>query len=220
MKSFGYTKAVLVTIGILLISALLFFLQKLVGLETLRETILKSGPLGPLVFIFFMFLSHVLAPIQGAPFYFLSFAIYGKWTLIYTHIAYLLSSVVNFWIARKFGRNIVIKLVGRASMQKIDHISVHEGVKALLIMRFFQGWINDFISYAAGLTAMKFSTYYIISFLAPLPWTILTFLFFDQVPQETAFFWALALGGTFFIIPPIYYFLHHKFSKGKISHTT
>ncbi|MDP3093283.1 MAG: VTT domain-containing protein [bacterium] len=213
------TKRLIVLVVIILfVSGLLFYLQKLIGLENIRQFIIRAGPFGPAIYILLIILTHIFAPLQGLPFYFLSFAIYGKWTVVYTHIAYLISSITNFWIARKFGRDIIVKLVGHEGMQKIDHISIHEGPKALFIIRLFQGWINDFVSYAAGLTPLKFSTYYIISFLAPLPLTILTFLFFNQIPQNQVFFLSMTIGLLFFIVPPIYYFLKHKFSGNKISH--
>lgn len=213
-------KVVIFLLVISSVSALLFYLQNRIGLEKIREIIIQAGPLGPVVFIFLLLLTYIFAPLQGTPFYFLSFALFGKWTLIYTHITYLIAAFINFWIARKFGRNIVIKLVGKDGMAKIDHIATHEGVKALIIMRLFYGLANDFVSYAAGFTSMKFRTYYLISLIVPIPYTVGLFLFFNKIPQEQVFFVSLGIGIIFVVIPPVYYFLKHRFYGKKILHKT
>ena len=177
-KRQAISKAIGFIIVILIISGILFYIQRLIGLEPIKTFILKSGPLGPITYIFLMVLSHVFAPIQGAPIYFLGFAVFGNWTLVYTYFAHLISSFTNFWIARKYGRELVIKLTGNEAMKKIDNLAENNGIKILIILRLFQGFISDFVSYAAGLTAIKFSTYYIISALATIPGVLIAFLLF------------------------------------------
>ena len=203
-------KAVSLITVILIISGVLFYLQKLIGLETLKYFILQSGPLGPILYILLMVLSHIFAPIQGAPIYFLGFAVFGNWTLVYTYMAHLISSFTNFWIARKYGRELVIKLTGNEAMKKIDNLAENNGIKILIILRLFQGFISDFVSYAAGLTAIKFSTYYIISALATIPGILIAFLLVELAPEGQAFFWSLSAGGILFVVPSIYYFLKAK----------
>lgn len=212
-------KALLAILIIISISALLIYLQNRVGLENIRQVVLKAGVWGPVVYIFLQLLTHIVAPLQGSPFFLMAIAVFGRSAVIYTYIVSVISSFTNFWIARKLGRDIVIKLVTRDGMKKIDHIATtQEGVKALIIIRFFQGYISDFVSYAVGLTPMKFKTYYLISVLVPLPWTIGWFLFFSRVPQERVFFWVVITGGIAFIIPPTYYYLKHKIVKGRVVH--
>lgn len=103
-----------------------------------------------------------------------------------------------------------MKLVGKEAMSKVDHLASHEGAKLLVAMRLFQGFISDYISYAAGFTSIKFSMYYLVSLVVPIPWTIIMFIFFDSIPQQQMFGWMLAVGAVFFVIPPIYYYLKHQ----------
>lgn len=203
-------KAIFIFLGITAISGTLIYLQNLIGLETIKLLIIRAGFWGPLVYILLHLITHIVAPIQGSPFLILAIAIFGKWAIIYTYIVVVMSSFTNFWLSRKFGRGIVVKLVGHDGMQKIDKISEKEGVKALIIMRFFQGFISDFVSYAAGLTSIKFSTYYLVSIIVPIPQTLSMFFFFNLFPQEQVFFWTLSIGAVFFITPPLYYFLKNR----------
>lgn len=209
-KRQAITKLIIFVAVILFISGSLFYLQRLIGLETLKSFILQSGPLGPITYIFLMILSHIFAPIQGSPIYFLGFAVFGQWTLVYTYFAHLISGLTNFWLARKYGREIVVKLVGNESMKKIDQLAQNDGVKLLIILRLFQGFISDFVSYAAGLTAIKFSTYYIITILANIPGMFLAYIIYEMAPQGQEFFWILGVGGLLFILPSIYYYLKAK----------
>ena len=212
-------KALVFFLLITTISAVLIYIQNRIGLEKIKEVIVEAGIWGPILYILLHLLTHIVAPLQGSPFFILAIAIFGKWAIIYTYIVSVISSFTNFWISRKLGRDIVTKLVSKDGMVKIDHIaSSQEGVKTLIIMRFFQGYITDFVSYAAGLTSIDFKKYYLISVLVPLPWTFGWFFFFDKLPQEKVFFWALITGGVAFIIPPTYYYLKHKIVHGKVVH--
>ena len=217
-KKEAIRKAITLILVILAISGVLLYAQKAIGLERIRQVVSGAGVWGPVIFVFLVLLTHVFAPIQGSPVVILGFGLFGKWAVIYLYLATVVSSIANFWIARKLGREVVMKLVGKGAMAKVDHIAVHEGAKMLIIMRFFQGWITDYISYAAGFTSIKFATYYLISLVVPLPWTVLMFLFFDLVPYQQMFGWMLAVGAVFFVIPPIYYYLKHRFTKRHIEH--
>lgn len=204
-------KALIFLLIITIVSGILLYIQKIIGLAKIQQLVAESGVWGPVVLIFLVVLTHIFAPIQGYPFIILGFAIFGKWTIFYVYLATIVSSFTNFWIARKFGRGIVVKLVGKEAMSKVDHIASHEGVKLLVAMRLFQGFISDYISYAAGFTSIKFPVYYLVSLVVPIPWTIIMFIFFDSIPQQQMFGWMLAVGAVFFIIPPIYYYLRYRF---------
>jgi len=57
-------------------------------------------------------------------------------------------------------------------MQKIDEFTEYYGVGALIFLRLFSGYMTDFVSYAYGLTKIKFSVYFLISILVPIPWLL------------------------------------------------
>lgn len=201
------------------VSAILLYVQNSIGITTIQDVVAEAGIWGPALFILIILLTHVFAPIQGSPFVIVGFAVFGKWAVVHIYLATAISSLINFWIARKFGRNLVTRFVGKAAMAKVDHIATHEGVKVLIIMRLFQGFVTDFISYAAGFTSIRFPAYYLVSLLAPLPWTILMFIFFDSIPQQQVFGWMLVIGAVFFVIPPTYYFLKHRLAGKRLEHT-
>ena len=122
------------------------------------------GVCGYLVIIGYVVLSHVFAPIAGSPGVTLGITIYGVSTGLWLlYIGSMISASINFYVARRFGRNRVEKFVGKDSMKKIDEFVSVEGEEALIISRLLGFAFFDFISYAAGLTLIKFKKYMIIT---------------------------------------------------------
>lgn len=201
---------ILVFVGI---SSAIGILQYKIGLENIRTLIIDAGIWGPVIYIFLHLLTHIFAPISGSPFYFVALAVFGKWAFIYTYIVVALSSFTNFWIARKLGRGVVVKLVGVNAMDKVDSLTEKKGVKALIVLRLFCGFITDFISYAAGLTSIKFSSYYVVSLIIPVIWATIGFFLFGLVSEKVVYAYALAGGTVTFIVPPIYYFVKDRIVK-------
>ena len=110
------------------------------------------GTWGYLVIIIYTVFSHVFAPISGSPAVFLAVTLYGLNTGVFLlYIASLVSSTINFWISRRYGRGLVVKFVGEKSMKEIDELVAVQGKQMLLVSRLFGFSIFEFISYAAGL---------------------------------------------------------------------
>lgn len=142
------------------------------------ETIVqKAGLLGPLVFILLITLCQVFAPVSGTPIFFAGYLMFNNRVQFYNYLAYLIASYINFTISRKWGRRWVIKLVGRDDMSRVDSFTKSYGVKSLIFLRVFQGYLSDFISYAYGLTNISFKKYFVVSIFAPIPWLLFWHLF-------------------------------------------
>ncbi|MEZ6255492.1 MAG: VTT domain-containing protein [Patescibacteria group bacterium] len=152
-----------ITLIVLYIALKMLVLPYLTSIE-FQEFIQNLGPWGYIVVVGYTVLSHVLAPLVGSPVFIVSIIVYGLNTsLTLLFITQLISSVINFWIARKYGRNLVRKLVGKKSMADIDKFTTLEGKKVLVIVRLFGFSVFDFVSYGIGLTNMKFKDYYLIT---------------------------------------------------------
>jgi uncharacterized membrane protein YdjX (TVP38/TMEM64 family) len=132
-----------------------------------RAFVENLGPWGPAAIVLFTALSQIIAPMPGSPGVVVGIAVYGwaeaRW---YTYIGSLLSAVIAFWIARKFGRPWVRKLVGKKGLEEVDEFTTVEGTEALLVARLIGFHLYDYISYAGGLTNMGFEKYFIITAIA------------------------------------------------------
>lgn len=172
---------------IVIIFLLVYFIGSRIPEVTIREMIKTAGPLGPIILIIFIWLTNVVAPLSATPFYFVGYYLFGQTTVIYSFIATFIASMTNFWIARIWGRKLVIKLAGEDSLQKIDRLTENYGIQTLFIIRVFLSQFYDVVSYVFGLTPMKFAPYIIISTLGTIPGTLLWYFLSTKVHNPLIF---------------------------------
>lgn len=177
---------------IIALSVALFFIGRQIPKEAIEELVRGSGPLAPIVYIILHQISFVFAPISGFPFLVAGFYLFGKNVIIYNYFVIIIGSAINFLIAKKWGRPIVRRFVGEKSLAKIDSYSRTYGKTTLIALRIIQGGIGDFVSYAYGLTTMRFRTYMIITILASIPGNALWYFIISKT-DNTDFYIAVSL---------------------------
>jgi uncharacterized membrane protein YdjX (TVP38/TMEM64 family) len=147
------------------------------NVSQLKQLILSMGIFGPLMIMFLIIVSMVFSPIAAFPIWLASLALYGFGpTLVYILIANNLGSVINFYVARRWGRSVVTKFVGQKGLAKIDGIAEVVGLEILVLGRVFGGASGDYLSYAAGLTKMEFRPYLLITVFGTIPPIVLNIL--------------------------------------------
>lgn len=140
--------------------------------------LLQAYPyLAPLIVIGVRFITIVIAPLPGIPVSFASIA-FLPWqeAWLYNIIAVELGSVCAFFIARRFREPVVARF---ASVRQVHEwqktVSDRTQFWAFAALRFLSVSAFDFVSYAAGLTAISFRTFIIASLLVDIP---VSFVFF------------------------------------------
>ena len=78
-----------------------------------------------------------------------------------------------FFIARYFGRPVVVKLVSEPALAASDRFFERYGKHAVLIARLVPIISFDVISYGSGLTGMRFLGFWLATGIGQLPATIL-----------------------------------------------
>lgn len=168
-----------------------FLVMILIGLAVPKDSIHKmienAGPWGVVVLIFFLWVTNVIAPLSGSPFLFAGFYSYGQMSVVYAFIAAFIASVTNFWIARIWGRNVVVTLVGKSSLEKIDDLTKDYGLQTLFIFRLFLKEFHDVISYSFGLTNLSFKSYIIVSTMGMIPATVIWYLISLKIRDPVTF---------------------------------
>jgi len=127
------------------------------GIDQIRANISQFGLWAPLVLMLLRMISIVIPAIPGTGYSLLAGGLFGfTQGLIAIAIADAIACTINFYIAKRYGRNLVQKFVGEKFMDKVDAINQKylEGniflVTALLMTGLF-----DFVCYGVGLTQMK-----------------------------------------------------------------
>lgn len=169
----------------IILFGVIYLIGKSISEENIRQIINNAGPMGPVVFILLMLLTYILAPLSGTPVLFIGFYAFGQNVIFYASVAAFFASITNFWISRIWGRSIVKKLIGKEEVHKVDKFTQNYGLLALFISRIFLKGFHDIISYAAGLTSIKFSRYLLVSTIGMIPgvsiWYILASFIDDPV---------------------------------------
>lgn len=138
--------------------------------DTIQTTIESFGVFGPLALIGYTTLSHIVAPLAGTPGFLVGVTVFGvERAIMYIYIGSMISASANFFIGRRFGRSIVSRFVGKSSMHKVDSITTVAGPGILAVLRLLGIAVFEEISYAAGLTNMRFREYILITIFASIP---------------------------------------------------
>jgi len=158
-------------LGVVVLSLLAHLVSLLTGSLEISQFTYELGILGPIFLILGVAFGGIFVPMTSLPFLLAGLALYGFWpTFIIFYIGNtILAPIVDFWVARKYGRTVVAKLAGKRALQEIDKIVEVSGVKVLIVLRTLGGLLFDSISYAVGLTNMNFRTYVLATATLPIP---------------------------------------------------
>src|SRR5690554_2659516 len=87
--------------------------------ERIKEYIISYGALGPIIIIIIQIIQVVISPIPGMITSLVAGALYGVfWGFLLNIFGILLGSLVAFYLAKTFGKPLVIRLIGRKSYEK------------------------------------------------------------------------------------------------------
>jgi uncharacterized membrane protein YdjX (TVP38/TMEM64 family) len=130
-------------------------------------------------------LTYVFAPLTTGPIQFASGALFGVWEgIAYSLIGEALGGSINFWIGRKFGRPVVLRLAGEQGLVKAEeyyHLVGEWRGLALARLVLFAMW--DFLSYVIGFTPVRYRHYLLVSLIV------------GAIPTAAAVFLGSQLGG-------------------------
>lgn len=187
MFNWKFRTKILPILAIAVVFGTLYIASVSIPQEKVRQILVSHGPLGPLVFVFLMLLTHIFSPISSSPFLFAGFYAFGENVVLLMTAAGILAAVTNFWIARVWGRGFVARLVGQGGMGKIDKFTKNYGLWTIFFLRVFLGGLHDFISYAAGLTKIRFVPYFLISVAGTVPGTLVWYMIARKIESPVNF---------------------------------
>lgn len=142
-------------LGIVLVVAIAIVKQ--VGIEQIRTNVDRLGIWAPFALLLLRSVSIVIPAIPSTAYSVLAGTLFGFWqgvTLIV--IADFVACSGNFYIAKRYGRGIVQRLVGQRFMGKVDSFaSSYLENNPFLVIGFLMTGLFDFVCYAVGLTQIQ-----------------------------------------------------------------
>lgn len=151
------------------------FVSKLgsLNLESVIELIRGYGSYAAVVSFFLMILQSILSPIPALPITLSNAAVFGWWKgALLSFWSSMVGAALCFYIARILGRDVVEKITTKTGLAKVDEFFERYGKNSILICRLLPFVSFDIVSYAAGLTPIKFWDFFIATGLGQLPATI------------------------------------------------
>jgi len=125
---------------------------------------------GILGFLLSMILQAIIAPIPGEALMVIGGAVFGSLpAIVIGEVGGCIGALVCFLIARKGGRTLVIKMIGRKGLEFADNWFKRYGFYAVLLARLIPFIPIDAISYGAGLTAMNLKSFLVATAIGMLP---------------------------------------------------
>lgn len=145
---------------VLLLAGAIWFINR-VGIDRIRTNVAQFGIWAPFIILFLRLTSIVVPALPGTAYAILSGALFGfAQGVIVIAIADFLACTTNFFIARRYGRGVVQRLVGERFMNRLDQWSRKylEGNLFLMTGALMSSFF-DYICYAAGLSRMPWKRF-------------------------------------------------------------
>ncbi|MCS2172628.1 TVP38/TMEM64 family protein [Scandinavium sp. TWS1a] len=139
----------------------------------LERFIQSWGPQAAAVSFFLMILQAIVAPLPAFLITFANASLFGAfWGGVLSWTSAMVGAALCFYIARILGRGAVEKLTGKTVLDSMDTFFTRYGKHTILICRLLPFVPFDPISYAAGLTSLRFRSFMLATGLGQLPATI------------------------------------------------
>jgi uncharacterized membrane protein YdjX (TVP38/TMEM64 family) len=118
--------------------------------------------------------TSVLAPLPSFVVTFVNAMLFGLWWgALLTWTTALLAAAICFGIARSLGRPVVERFVPLRALRGTDRFFTRHGVLAVLVARLIPFVNPDVISYAAGMTGMRWRLFMLSIAAGSVPSTLL-----------------------------------------------
>lgn len=160
----------------------------------IRAWVLGFGVWAPIASVALMLLQTLVAPLPSSPITFANGLVFGVWWgALLSWASALGSAALAFGLSRAFGRPVAERLATRAAVAWSDAFFARWGVWAVLVGRLLPVVSFDVISYAAGLTPLRFGGFLFATGLGMMPGTLLyTWLGHLGGRSAAALLWTLA----------------------------
>ena len=185
LKKYRYDIVIFLIIAVL---AVVFLMGRdQMGLLQEREDfegfVRSFGPIAPLVVILTIIVEVIVAPIPGfIPIISAGFIFGPIEGSIYALTGNVIGSAAAFFLSRKFGRPLVSKLIDKERLDKYE-IAVSRQENLLLLFYFIPIFPIDVISFAFGLSKIKFKKFFIITSVGFVFHVLILNLFGDYLAQ-------------------------------------
>lgn len=139
-----------------------------------RAYVLSYGQWAPVISLALMVLQAIISPIPAFALSIANGLVFGAfWGAILTLVGRSLAATLCFYLARALGKDAVESLVGVRAARRSEDWLEQWGVQAVLLTRLIPFFSFDLVSYAAGLSRLRFDRFIFATIIGEIPAAIL-----------------------------------------------
>lgn len=133
--------------------------------ESVSAYLQSFGILGPVVLFCLLIAQVFVAVIPGHALMVTAGYVYGMLGLVVVITSTILGSEIAFFIARRYGRDIIYKLASQATIDKWDKAAHNQGILFYFFSFLLPIFPNDLMCYVAGLATISPKKFFIANVL-------------------------------------------------------
>ena len=160
-----------------------------IGVAGIQDWILSFGALSPVVYFFIVVGQVILSPIPAGPVTLAGSLVFGVWEGLALSLAgSVVGSVLVFLAARRWGKGLVVRLVGERTFRRYVGMLDAKGwwVFVVLLVPFVP---DDAVVALAGLSALKFRRFLVLMVVGRIPGSTTTALLASEWVTGSAAVW-------------------------------
>ena len=183
-------------------------------MDFFKELILTYPTFAPVLFVIVRAISIVIPPVPGVAMDLMGIWAFGwVYGFILGESGTLLGSFVAFWLARKFREPLVRRVAPLRVVEEWEgKYSERQKFWALVGIRLVAIPLFDYISFAAGLTKLKWTTFLSSTLVGTLPTMFILYYFGDLAFNKGLYFGVAFIAGLF-----VLWLVYKKMNLGRYS---
>lgn len=178
--------------------------------DAVRAYVLAYGAWAPMVSLALMMLQAIISPIPAFALSIANGLVFGAfWGTVLSLAGRAAAATLCFYLARALGQDAMESLVGAKAARRSERWLEQWGVQAVLLTRLIPFFSFDLVSYAAGLSRLRFDRFILATVIGEIPAAVLYSWVGARAPDHI---WILLLanGAVFLAAVTVSYWLKRR----------
>lgn len=146
----------------------------IVDQEAVKAWITSLGIWGPLAFILLQITQTVISPIPGNVVGFVGGLLFGWWGVLLSTIGSTIGYAIVLILVRRFGRDLVEKLISKELLDKFDYLATEKGSMIFFLIFLIPALPDDVVMCVAGLTKLPIRQLLFMAAVGRFPSVVVT----------------------------------------------
>lgn len=146
----------------------------IVNQEAVKAWITSLGIWGPLAFILLQITQTVISPIPGNVVGFVGGLLFGWWGVLLSTIGSTIGYAIVLILVRRFGRDLVEKLISKELLDKFDYLATEKGSMIFFLIFLIPALPDDVVMCIAGLTKLPIRQLLFMAAVGRFPSVVVT----------------------------------------------